>query len=32
MTGFAIQSLGPWAWIVLGLVLMGLEMLAPGVF
>jgi membrane protein implicated in regulation of membrane protease activity len=25
-------NLGPWTWIVLGLVLMGLELLAPGVF
>ena len=28
----ALDALGPWAWIVLGLVLIGLEMLAPGVF
>jgi membrane protein implicated in regulation of membrane protease activity len=28
----AITSLGPWAWIVLGLVLAAAEMLAPGVF
>jgi membrane protein implicated in regulation of membrane protease activity len=27
-----IEKLGPWSWIVLGLVLMGLELLAPGVF
>jgi membrane protein implicated in regulation of membrane protease activity len=27
-----IISLGPWAWIILGLVLIGLESLAPGVF
>ena len=27
-----LQSLGPWSWVVLGLVLMGLELLAPGVF
>ena len=27
-----IGSAGPWAWIVLGLVLLGLELLAPGVF
>jgi inner membrane protein len=27
-----IASLGPWAWVVLGLILMGLELLAPGVF
>ncbi|HEX8165062.1 MAG TPA: NfeD family protein [Beijerinckiaceae bacterium] len=25
-------NLGPWTWIILGLVLMGLELLAPGVF
>ena len=27
-----IDNLGPWSWIVLGLALMGLELLAPGVF
>jgi membrane protein implicated in regulation of membrane protease activity len=27
-----LADLGPWTWIVLGLVLMGLELLAPGVF
>ena len=27
-----LVNLGPWTWIVLGLVLMGLELLAPGVF
>ena len=27
-----LQSLGAWSWMVLGLVLMGLELLAPGVF
>jgi inner membrane protein len=27
-----IDSLGPWAWVIAGLVLMGLEMVAPGVF
>ncbi|HEX8664777.1 MAG TPA: NfeD family protein [Beijerinckiaceae bacterium] len=27
-----LANLGPWTWIVLGLVLMGLELLAPGVF
>lgn len=26
-----IESLGAWAWIILGLVLIGLELLAPGV-
>jgi membrane protein implicated in regulation of membrane protease activity len=26
------SSLGPWSWLILGLVLMGLELLAPGVF
>jgi hypothetical protein len=26
------SGLGPWAWILLGLALMGLELLAPGVF
>jgi membrane protein implicated in regulation of membrane protease activity len=25
-------SIGPWAWIVAGLVLLGLELMAPGVF
>jgi hypothetical protein len=28
----SFANLGPWTWIVLGLVLMGLELLAPGVF
>jgi inner membrane protein len=32
MISSALNSLGPWAWIVLGLALMGLELLAPGVF
>jgi membrane protein implicated in regulation of membrane protease activity len=27
-----MNSLGPWAWVVLGLMLMGLEMLVPGAF
>jgi membrane protein implicated in regulation of membrane protease activity len=27
-----IAGLGPWAWIILGLLLMGLELLAPGIF
>jgi len=27
-----IDNLGPWSWIVLGLALMGLELLAPGAF
>lgn len=31
MSTFA-ASLGPWAWILLGLVLVGLELAAPGVF
>ena len=32
MMSSCFSSLGPWAWIVLGLALMGLELLAPGVF
>ena len=32
MLASAIDNLGPWSWIILGLVLMGLELLAPGVF
>jgi membrane protein implicated in regulation of membrane protease activity len=28
----AVLGLGPWSWIILGLVLIGLELLAPGVF
>jgi membrane protein implicated in regulation of membrane protease activity len=28
----AIDHLGPWSWVVLGLALMGLELLAPGAF
>lgn len=31
MSAFA-ANLGPWAWILLGLVLIGLELAAPGVF
>ena len=27
-----IARLGPWAWIILGVVLIGLELTAPGVF
>jgi inner membrane protein len=27
-----IDNLGPWSWVVLGLALMGLELLAPGAF
>ncbi len=27
-----VASLGPWAWIIAGLVLLGLELLAPGTF
>jgi membrane protein implicated in regulation of membrane protease activity len=27
-----VQSLGPWAWIILGVILIGLELLAPGIF
>ncbi len=27
-----VDNLGPWSWIVLGLVLMGLELVAPGAF
>ena|SRR5215211_2060659 len=32
MIGYVFTHLGPWSWIVLGLVLIGLELLAPGVF
>lgn len=32
MIADAIASLGAWAWIILGIVLIGLELLAPGVF
>src|SRR3954465_11293590 len=32
MVAAFFSSLGPWSWIVLGLALMGLELLAPGVF
>lgn len=28
----AIAALGPWTWIVAGLLLMGIELLAPGLF
>src|SRR5688500_3959609 len=27
-----VESLGPWSWLILGLVLIGLELVAPGVF
>jgi inner membrane protein len=27
-----VQSLGPWAWIILGVILIGLELVAPGAF
>jgi len=32
MIASAIQDLGPWAWLILGLALAGLELLAPGIF
>lgn len=32
MVSSLFTDLGPWTWIVLGLVLMGLELIAPGVF
>jgi membrane protein implicated in regulation of membrane protease activity len=32
MVASAIQSLGAWAWIILGLVLAALELLSPGIF
>ena len=32
MIAYVLDNLGPWSWIILGLVLMGLELLAPGVF
>ncbi len=32
MIAGAFQSLGAWTWIILGLVLIGVELLAPGVF
>ena len=32
MIAGAVTSLGPWSWIVFGVLLMGLELLAPGVF
>ncbi len=31
MPDFIVQ-LGPWAWIIAGLILLGLELLAPGIF
>lgn len=27
-----VNALGPWTWIILGLVLIGLELLSPGIF
>jgi membrane protein implicated in regulation of membrane protease activity len=32
MIGEALADLGAWAWIILGVVLFGLELLAPGAF
>ena len=32
MIPYFIENLGPWSWIILGLVLMGLELVAPGAF
>ncbi len=32
MIGHAFISLGAWAWIILGLLLIGVELLAPGIF
>lgn len=32
MSASLLDMLGPWAWIILGLLLIGLEMIAPGVF
>jgi membrane protein implicated in regulation of membrane protease activity len=32
MIAYVINNLGPWTWIILGLVLMGLELVAPGAF
>lgn len=32
MIGDAFISLGAWSWIILGLVLVGIELLAPGIF
>jgi membrane protein implicated in regulation of membrane protease activity len=32
MIPYLIDNLGPWSWIVLGLLLMGLELVAPGAF
>lgn len=32
MVSYLFDNLGPWSWVTIGLVLMGLEMLAPGQF
>jgi inner membrane protein len=32
MIPYLIENLGPWSWVILGLVLMGLELVAPGAF
>lgn len=32
MIAGVVASLGPWAWIILGVALIGIELLAPGVF
>jgi membrane protein implicated in regulation of membrane protease activity len=32
MIANAVVSLGPWAWIIVGVALIGIELMAPGVF
>jgi membrane protein implicated in regulation of membrane protease activity len=32
MLGSIVESLGPWTWVVAGLILLGLEVLLPGTF
>ena len=32
MIPYFVDNLGPWSWVILGLVLMGLELVAPGAF
>jgi membrane protein implicated in regulation of membrane protease activity len=32
VTGAVLEALGAWSWLVIGLVLIGLEILAPGAF
>ena len=32
MIAYVLENLGPWSWVIVGLVLMGLELVLPGAF